>query len=447
MLGQPNYGSRKGDRFCNVYKVGLWGFKNANQSVVKTNKLKRALGLFISVFCVGQLCSCLAQNMPIDYQPEQPGQTNIQTTGKTCDIISNFIIPRCSGCHRADGQFPDLSFDSIPLLTTTNSESFSGVPILIPGDPDGSLLYRKVAGTQSALEGTRMPPQGPAPDTVISDLRTWIEEGAETDCGTATTAPPERYHPENWAEAENHGQAMKHQEQDCRSCHGDTLEGQVGPSCDTCHQAGWRTNCTYCHGGIETMNGAPPRDIDGSLDPLLNSFKVHTQHVSNNNHPAYACSQCHLEPDNVLSIGHAFDQTPKVAEVDFSNGLSNGGRYEGNGRCSNIYCHGNGLDRGDYTHDDAQPNCNGCHPSQSSPRIEWRQMSGAHRDHLREDLQCADCHQMTVNTDGDRIIDANLHVNGQVDFEFSNNEMNRGNDGRCAGSCHNEAHDRADWFD
>ena len=403
--------------------------------------------------CVGLLGGCLAQSMPVDpgaQGTDAGGGTAPTASGKSCDVLATFIVPRCTGCHRTGGHFPDLSLDALPSLKDAQSMSFGGVSILTPGDPEGSLLYRKVAGTQSPSEGLRMPPQGPAPDAVIEELFDWITEGAETDCnsGTSTTPmAPARHHPEDWAASQNHGTAMKLQQQDCRNCHGATLEGRLGPSCDSCHEAGWRTNCTYCHGGTDTMTGAPPRDLDDQTDATMISFKAHSAHVSNVNHPAYACSQCHLEPEDVLSVGHAFDDTPGAAEVDFSGGLSSAGQYDGAGRCSNLYCHGNGLQAGAYTHEDAKPGCDGCHPGQMNTRADWDRMSGAHSDHLREGLRCADCHQGTAQDDGRQIVDPDLHVNGQVDVRFSVSDMNRGGDGLCTGTCHMERHNRRDWFD
>ena len=46
-----------------------------------------------------------------------------------------------------------------------------------------------------------------------------------------------RYHPEGFAEPEQHGVEMVLQRSDCRTCHGTDLSGGIGDSCDQCHGA------------------------------------------------------------------------------------------------------------------------------------------------------------------------------------------------------------------
>src|SRR5256885_10579473 len=48
-------------------------------------------------------------------------------------------------------------------------------PAIVPGDPEKSLLLQAVAQTHERL---KMPPQGKLADSEITDLRTWIKEGA-----------------------------------------------------------------------------------------------------------------------------------------------------------------------------------------------------------------------------------------------------------------------------
>ena len=58
--------------------------------------------------------------------------------------------------------------------------------------------------------------------------------------------PGEKYHPEGYGEADQHGMEAKLQTQACKTCHGDTLEGCGGAnSCNNCHDGGhpdgWRS--------------------------------------------------------------------------------------------------------------------------------------------------------------------------------------------------------------
>ena len=163
----------------------------------------------------------------------------------------------------------------------------------------------------------------------------------------------------------------KHGELPCTNCHGEDLQGDLaGVSCDSCHDAGWRSDCTFCHGGTDNASGAPPRDIDGQSATGTLSFQAHTAHVTATaNHAAFACAQCHDTPANALTPGHVLlgDTTPGQAEVRFSGGLSPAATWSGLS-CSNLYCHGhNGDANGTMAHDAATPTCEGCHaldPSQ-----------------------------------------------------------------------------------
>jgi hypothetical protein len=98
----------------------------------------------------------------------------VQTTRQATAILTE----NCSRCHAPPASMG--SFQSIldfPKLVTLRSNSVkdpvTGVPVrmLVPGDPDGSRVYRRPAGNE-------MPPQGatPRPTTSeISVLRTWIQ--------------------------------------------------------------------------------------------------------------------------------------------------------------------------------------------------------------------------------------------------------------------------------
>jgi hypothetical protein len=249
-----------------------------------------------------------------------------------------------------------------------------------------------------------------------------------------TPAGSRTFHPESYKAPEVHGLDLKQNTQDCRPCHGDQLQGALGPSCDSCHQQGWRTNCTYCHGDQATDQSAPPRDLKNQTDPLMMTFKPHAQHLLNDHHGDWDCQQCHIKPVDVMSLNHIFDDTYGKAEVDFSQGLSAEGVYEGEGKCSNLYCHGTGRVNGAYEHLSTTPSCTTCHPNTS--------LGGHHGKHLREGVRCDECHADTVS--GQTIIDKNLHVNGQKDVVFGAGQMSR-NQNTCTGTCHGEGHRSERW--
>ena len=206
--------------------------------------------------------------------------------------------------------------------------------------------------------------------------------------------------------------------------------------CDTCHDAGWRTNCTFCHGGTDTESGAPPRDLQGSDDRAVQRFMPHTEHTTERNHAAWDCNQCHVKPVDVLTPGHIFDdRTPGAAEVDFSGGLSPGATWDGNGNCGNVYCHGNGVNPGNYNHAAARPNCDGCHS--------WIALGGRHLAHFGRLIGCVSCHNGTTDA-AQMTADPVLHVNGTVDVIFETPDI-AFNAGTCNGNCHGEQHNNRSW--
>jgi predicted CxxxxCH...CXXCH cytochrome family protein len=212
--------------------------------------------------------------------------------------------------------------------------------------------------------------------------------------------------------------------------------------CDVCHQPQWRDTCNYCHGDVDVESGAPPREIDRSTDPETFSFKAHTVHdTAGDSGPAYACSQCHSMPEDILSPGHIVvgDDTPGAAEVDFTGGLAPETAWDG-ATCSNVYCHGNGQSAAEVEHTAEPMNCDtSCHSGPGSPETDWRAMSGTHQIHLvSRDIrgECAVCHGETVSAEG-TIIDMSKHINGRVDHSFTGRGEGVVWEGEtCVGGCH-----------
>jgi hypothetical protein len=223
------------------------------------------------------------------------------------------------------------------------------------------------------------------------------------------------------------------QRQDCRTCHGPDLTGSpdagVGNltdvSCDSCHQDGWREDCTYCHGGDSNETGAPPRGLGGTGADF-----PHDAHVASPVHASRPCSECHVEPTDVLSEGHAFDDTPGRAEVDLTGGVARDAVWDGSGRSD-----------GEVLLTDAPLGCNGCHVGPGSALDDFVAMSGRHRAHERHGVPCADCHP-TVGTDN-QILDRAAHVNQVVDFAMPPEVTI--DQGHCTGTCHGEPHNGISW--
>jgi len=258
---------------------------------------------------------------------------------------------------------------------------------------------------------------------------------------TPTPAPTNgMVHPAGFEVGTVHGYDMEKQVSDCRTCHGADLTGGTSAvSCDSCHSAGWRTNCTFCHGGGANQTGAPPRELAGGTTA---SFSAHTKHVTADSvHVAYDCVQCHAKPADVLSTNHVFDGShAALAEVNFSAGLSANGTYLGSQQCDNLYCHGDGQgDNGSYDGHFGSTNCNSCHHTNDG---QYSALSGQHGLHMNAGgITCADCHSTTVNA-SNAITSAAKHVNGVPDYSLQGLTYTGG---KCSGSCHGKGHSNLNW--
>ena len=259
------------------------------------------------------------------------------------------------------------------------------------------------------------------------------------------------YHPVGFINPQVHGLELKLARQDCRICHGESLDGAIGPSCDTCHtplnSPAWRQDCIFCHGGVEDDSGAPPRNIDGS-DTSASFFNAHFPHLNSDKTNQIDCQQCHRTVTDVLSLGHMFDDTPAKVEVDFSTGLSPSGSYVDSLGCSNTYCHGGGRVDESFVSIAEQPMlCSSCHGDIDSNDETLGEMSGFHALHVSdENIGCHECHQQTT-ADNQSILDLNVHINGQRDVAFRESSISFDpQSATCSGVCHEEQHNNIVWI-
>ena len=283
---------------------------------------------------------------------------------------------------------------------------------------------------------------GPLDDTGSgADAGSTGDAGGSDGGGVSTGSG---YHPAGYADSSVHGLAAKMNEETCTDCHGSDLgSGTTGVSCDDCHSAGWRTSCTFCHGGVQDSTGGPPEDIDDST--VEAAFGAHPRHVETNNHEAFDCTECHKKPTDVLSSGHLWDSTPGKAEVDFSAGLSASASWSASAQsCSNLYCHGNGQgNNGSVSVGDGPLSCHSCHADASSGSSAWSAMSGEHKRHMDQGFPCAYCHGGTADAD-QNIVDPAQHVDGSVVFAADGGTLWL-NSGTCTGYCHGQFHFFQGW--
>lgn len=368
---------------------------------------------------------------PTDEPPVETGTTTIPTGDGFCAVRTIFV-ESCAVCHGSIEPQSGLDLQTDPWAAVVGVTSPTyGAVLVAPGDPEGSLLLRKMKGTQSATEGDFMPTTGmlPARAAVVEQ---WIADGAPQDCGTTGPTTIPRYHPKDWALGGVHGPAYKQQtESDCRDCHGSDLSGGSSEvSCASCHDAEWQTTCTMCHGGVASESGAPPEDIDDDADPATISFVPHSVHESGRIALAFDCVECHAKPTDALTPGHLFDDaTPASAEV----AIASGGTWTASaGSCSNLYCHGDGRTPGTVAVSAGPRTCHDCHADATTPD-RWGDLSGAHERHLGDGYSCSDCHADASGSDA--IDDPALHVNGRPDVAPPLMTWNA-TDRTCEGDCH-----------
>jgi hypothetical protein len=111
-----------------------------------------------------------------------------------CGTVGRVLLhleERCgsSSCHGEGGRFPQLTRDRIDELSSLESRSRPGMRLVVPGDPEASWLYRKMAGTQGPGGGALMPLGVGMPSEEAELVAAWIREGASTECDDL---PPSR---------------------------------------------------------------------------------------------------------------------------------------------------------------------------------------------------------------------------------------------------------------
>jgi hypothetical protein len=130
-------------------------------------------------------------SIELDFEGDTTRDSCVATTEQARGILER----NCSGCHappaamggfRAILDFPVL----VTLTSSTARDPITGDPVrlVIPGDPDGSRLYRRAAGGEMPpMRDASLPPLPRPSISDVSVLRQWIEECLPED----PTLPPQ----------------------------------------------------------------------------------------------------------------------------------------------------------------------------------------------------------------------------------------------------------------
>jgi len=89
--------------------------------------------------------------------------------------MEEVVAEHCLGCHGAGQSLVSLDLETDLHGATVDVIGAYGVPIVVPGEPDASLLYLMVTDTQGS-NGSAMPlgTGGLEPDDAAT-VRAWIE--------------------------------------------------------------------------------------------------------------------------------------------------------------------------------------------------------------------------------------------------------------------------------
>ncbi len=97
--------------------------------------------------------------------------------------IRPVLASKCYACHSTASPVPQagLSLDT-PVAIRRGGRSG---PVVVPGDPDRSLLIRAIRRTDKQLQ---MPPGPALPADVVADFETWVRNGAQLPADSAAPA-------------------------------------------------------------------------------------------------------------------------------------------------------------------------------------------------------------------------------------------------------------------
>jgi cytochrome c5 len=89
----------------------------------------------------------------------------------SADVLP-ILVAKCTVCHGAQTQLGGWDGSSYRAVMSTGLNA----PVIVPGNPEDSLLAQKLQGTQA--EGALMPPAGQLPQDEIQVILDWIVAGA-----------------------------------------------------------------------------------------------------------------------------------------------------------------------------------------------------------------------------------------------------------------------------
>ena len=304
-------------------------------------------------------------------------------------------LASCDACHG----FPPESYGDPAQEHTADTNCFAChlEAVSAEGEVDFDGSSHPDATNCDACHGFPPPEPHPVSDTCFTCHRDTVgEDGKLLADGTHLNGELEASgpHPEGYASPDKHGTVFNDFGLgSCSECHGEDLKGGTsGVSCDKCHGEIF-TSCTFCHGGVDNDTGAPPADLAGNNDTIIDSVGSHTSHLDLGAdwHKKVVCADCHQVPSSILDDGHADGGHGDLTFGDLAMKGELEPEFEG-GNCSSVYCHGATLSGGEHTDplwsqvDGTLKTCTSCHGNPPpDPHPQNDKCHSCHGDVILED--------------------------------------------------------------
>jgi hypothetical protein len=102
-------------------------------------------------------------------EPCQPTFASIERT-----VLSSCVAGACHAAGNASGAFVFEGADEAGVVSGVSEAACEGVALVVPGDPGGSLLYRKLVDSPPFC-GVKMPQVGTIDERDIDCIHDWLE--------------------------------------------------------------------------------------------------------------------------------------------------------------------------------------------------------------------------------------------------------------------------------
>jgi len=135
--------------------------------------MKRIVPALI-VFTTLLLYSCSADTGPVEEEPGTPSGTDNPVSFS--QEVQPVFDQNCTSCHPSSGNLDLTAANSYSSLVNVPASGYSAVRV-VPGDPESSVLYGKINGSNTF--GSNMPLGGSLSAAQIDIIKRWIEQGAE----------------------------------------------------------------------------------------------------------------------------------------------------------------------------------------------------------------------------------------------------------------------------